>query len=569
MSGIAVHGSPSLCRDPRAYVLAALALVVYLPAIWWGLPMATSAETIRGWDVDGVTGMSTLAEIHNLVSGGSEDWFVAYPLFHYLVLGLFYAPYLAWLWITGGLKQPTSDFPYGFADPVTAIAFLGGIGRVVTLTMAVGVVLAVYRSASIVWDRRAGFAAAVITMLSLPMVYRARTGNLDVPVLFWTALGVVVLAAIAVRGFTVRRAILVGVLAALSTATKDQAYSGWVGAIAVLFILHWRGLLPTPEGGAGRLWKAPLALVLSGLVCYAVAGGFAIHPHRFLAHVHFILTYKEARFAFPETNLQRSRDLGGLLQLGRDIAWTTCVAIGVPAAMMALAGIVQDRKSRFLWLLGGMAAGYLLLVMIPIAHMQLRYSLLLVFLLSFPAGSWVTRAFFRGDRARVLAGAGAVLALGWLGANAFNLTYQMWRDARYEAGNWLARNLSRGLVVGFYGDKGQLPAIPEGVRVERMVAREVKLAKAPVDVLLVVPDYTSPPGFERSLFLPESDYTSLVNGKLPYELAARFEVAPPWGGRFPFVNPPVQVFVRSGLPVTGTQVHSPAPSETIPSTPDA
>ena len=57
-----------LIKDRVALGLAAVALAVYLPAIWWGLPVATSGDTIRGWDVDGIAGIGPLAEFHNLFS---------------------------------------------------------------------------------------------------------------------------------------------------------------------------------------------------------------------------------------------------------------------------------------------------------------------------------------------------------------------------------------------------------------------------------------------------------------------------------------------------------------------
>lgn len=536
---------PEICRDRWAWILVALCLCTYVPAMWWGLPTATSAETIRGWDVDGIGGISPLTEFHHLVFGGGEDWHVVYPLFHYLVLGIFYAPYLVWLKLTGGLGTPGAEFPYGFADPVGAIAGFSMISRFVTLGMATGTVLAAYAAAKIAWNRRAGIVTALIVMLSLPMVYRARTANLDVPVLFWTALGVVALAAIAARGFTVKRAVLVGLFAALATATKDQAYGGWIGAILVLFVLHWRGWLPELGEGRRSFWVAPLAVIVAGLVSYAIAAGLAFRPSRYFAHVHFILTYEEARFAFAETDLKRGRDLVGFLQLARDFAWTTAYAMGLPAVLLAVLGWVKARGSRFLWLLGGMGAGYLLLVMVPIAHMQLRYALLLVFLLAFPAGCWVSAAWEQSGSGRWLARAGVALAVLWLGVNAVSLTSQMLRDTRYVAGQWLQTHLQPGQTLGFYGDKGQLPPIPPGIEVRRLYGDEVDLATAPVDVLLVVPDYTSPPGFERSLFLPAADYEALIAGELPYTRAVRLEVSPPWGGRFPFVNPPVQVFLRS------------------------
>lgn len=540
-----------LIKDRVALGLAVAALAVYLPAIWWGLPAVTSGDSIRGWDVDGITGIGPLTEFYNLFFHANADWYVVYPLFHYLLLGVCYAPYLAWLWLTGGLETPISVYPYGLKDPATSIAIFAVIGRTLTLCMAVGTVLAVYRAASIVWNRRTGVVAALIAMLSAPMVYRARTGNLDVPVLFWTALGVVVLAAISMRGLSIRRAVWLGAFAALATATKDQAYGGWVIAILVVMLLHWRRILPSTGALTDRLWKAPAAIVLSGIVVYAVASGFVLNPDRYLAHMRFILSYEEARFAFEESGLQRGRDFLGFAALGCDIAWTTILAMGIPAAAMAVAGIWSNRKTPFIWLLAGMGVGYLVLVLVPIAHMQFRYALLLAYLLSFPAACWLCSACQESCLYKVLARVGGSIALACLLASAYNLSYQMWCDARYEAADWLADNLMPGQRVGFFGDKGQLPAIPEGVLVERLdggPSASANLQSASVDVLLIIPDFTTPAGGERSLFLPKSDYAALGAGAFPYALVACYKKAPPWGGRYPFVNPPVQIFARSRSP---------------------
>ena len=379
------------------------------------------------------------------------------------------------------------------------------------------------------------------------MVYRARTGNLDVPVVFWTALGIVVLAEISMRGLTVHRAIWLGGFAALATATKDQAYGGWVVALIAVMAFHWLRMLPS-EGSSAERWKASAALLVSGSVAYAVASGILLHPGRYLAHMEFIVNYEEARFAFVETGLERGRDLLGLTLLVRDIAWTTIVAMGIPAAAMALAGTWSGRKTPFIWLIGAMGVGYVTLVMVPIAHMQPRYALLPAFLLSFPAAYFICTAWHGPRLRRLLACLAGGLALAWMFAGAINVTYQMWFDARYAAGDWLSMNLIPGQRLGFFGDKGQLPAIPEGIAVERLDGGESALPglrRAPVDVLVIIPDHTTPIGGERSLFLPSEAYAALSDGDLPYRLAAHFETAPPWGDRYPFVNPPVRIFERN------------------------
>ena len=536
-----------LWSDRTALALAALAVTVYLPALWWGLPVATSEAGIRGWDVDGVTGISVLAEFHNLLVEAKSDWYVAYPLFHYVVLGIFYAPYLAWLMVTGGLT-PESAYPYGFSDPVTSLAVLAIIGRLVSMLMATGTVVAAYHAARIVWDRNTGFLTGLLVMLSGPMIYRARTGNLDVPVLFWTSLGVVVLALIATKGFSVKRAALLGVFAALSTATKDQAYGGWVAVIAMLMLMHWRALLPSPDQSNVSWWKSPAVLILVGLAVYAIANGIFLSPDRYLAHTQFILTYEEARFAFPELDLERAKSVAGFALLAYEIAAMVVFAVGPPVALAAIVGLlVPAGNNRFLWLLAAMLFGYVVLVIAPIAHVQYRYALLPGFLLAFPAAHWLVTMFRRRGFQAAVGGIVGTLAIGYLICVGGILTYQKLFDARYDAGRWLASHMKPGQKIGYFGDRGQLPRLPVGINVVQMLGEagdKDKLTSGELAAVLVIPDYTAPESGERSLFMPKDTYLGLQNGDLPYGLAARFETPAPLGIRFPFVNSPVRIFVH-------------------------
>ena len=453
--------------DFAALVLGGLALLVYAPAIGWGLPAVTGGDVIRGWDVDGISGMGPLAEFYNLLVGPTPEWYVVYPLFHYLLLGLCYVPYLGWLWLSGGLASPSSVYPFGFEDPGGSIAILALIGRLLTLVMAVGCVLSVYRAATIVWDRPTGMVAGFVAMLSGPMVYRARTGNLDVPVLFWTVLGIVVVAKVATQGLTVRRAAWLGAFAALATATKDQAYGGWLPALLAVSALHWYGHLPGPGLRGAARWKAPAAVVASGVVVYAVAGGIVVWPDRFAAHLNFILTYEEARFAFEELGLRHGRDAIGLLLLLRDVIWASVLAMGPPAAAAAILGVTtRPRADAFIIVLLSMGLGYFALVMVPIAHMQFRYAVLPVVLLAFPAAHGLVVGWRAAGWRRTLSGSMIVLGVVWLLAGAGNLTYQMYFDARYSAANWLAEHVEPGQSIGFFGDKCSAPGfLDSGLKV--------------------------------------------------------------------------------------------------------
>ena len=327
-----------------------------------------------------------------------------------------------------------------------------------------------------------------------------------------------------------------------------QAYGGWLPALLAVSALHWYGHLPGPGLRGAARWKAPAAVVASGVVVYAVAGGIVVWPDRFAAHLNFILTYEEARFAFEELGLRHGRDAIGLLLLLRDVIWASVLAMGPPAAAAAILGVTtRPRADAFIIVLLSMGLGYFALVMVPIAHMQFRYAVLPVVLLAFPAAHGLVVGWRAAGWRRTLSGSMIVLGVVWLLAGAGNLTYQMYFDARYSAANWLAEHVEPGQSIGFFGDKGQLPGVPPGVSVEQLSGGAMSarsLAAAEVDVLLVIPDYSSPPDTAHSLFLARSAWQGLREGAFPYALAASFETPPPWGLRYPFVNPTVRIFLR-------------------------
>src|SRR5690349_9907822 len=92
--------------DPAALALPAFvfaaALFVYTRSIGWGLP--SGDET---WAADAIKPSAPLAvAFHNFGHGWNSGWFwFKYPPLHAFILCALYAPYLAWLWATGGLTR--------------------------------------------------------------------------------------------------------------------------------------------------------------------------------------------------------------------------------------------------------------------------------------------------------------------------------------------------------------------------------------------------------------------------------------------------------------------------------
>jgi hypothetical protein len=542
--------------DRTAWVIFGLAVLLYAPGLLWGLPYATSEVTIRGWDVDSIAGIGPLSELHNLIVEPRAGWYYAYPLFHYLVLGLAYAPYMAYLWLTGGLVSPSAVYPYGFADPVRALAMLAFIGRSVSVLMGAGVVVGAYLAARTIWNRTTGILAAVAMMLCGPLVYYAHAGNLDVPVLFWLSMCVYAGARIIKLGLTVRRAIGFGILAAVAVATKDQAYGALVPAVGFLIVMHLADSR-TRASAAVSAWRPPIAMVLAGIVSFAVANGIVFRPSRFINHVKFLLDFEQTFVNVVNfEGVVRAKTLGGYMLVIQDVMVALYQSLGPVMLLAAVAGLVATwQRNRFVWFVAAMLVGYLVLVIAPIRHMHYRWAMMPALFLVFPAARILALGLEAGGARRMIAMAATVAGIGWLGAWALDMRYQVWKDARNAASEWLAQNARPGDKVGFFGSVGQLPRIPRDVMpvsIESDSASRL-LRDSGVRLVLVIPDYSSQggDGIERSRYLPESTYDELLNGSLGFQRVAQFKTTPlPVLGRsllgeIPWVNPPVQIFERT------------------------
>jgi hypothetical protein len=544
--------------DPAAWWLALAALVAYAPGVWWGLPHATSEAGKHGWDVDGIGGIVTLSELHNFFVEAKPDWYVVYPPFHYLLLGCIYLPYLAWLWLTGDFTNPSASYPWGFSNPVAVVAALSFVARLVTLAMAAGTVVATYLTGRLVWDRTTGILAALAVMLAHPMFYYSRTSNLDVPVLFWMALGFWIAAKMLRGGATIRLGIWLGAAIALAVATKDQAYGPWAAGSIMLLFLCYRQAARQDRPWSWRPW---LVVPASAACVYAVAGGVLLSPYRFAAHVRFLADFTdEAPIVQQLPEVLRPLTLEGVWILARENAAALVEAVGPVLPIMALVGFFVSRKSAFIQVIAAAVLGYLILVLLPVRHVQYRYVMFLVYALAFPSARALVWCLDRPAPVRAIAAALFVAAGVHLGARGTDLTYQMIFDARRDAGAWLAAHAEPGTRLAYFGLLDQLPALPPGLVVMQTSADtsvEAQWVPNRPDLVLVSPDFSSSPGMTRSLLLPEEVYQRLQDGSIGYRQVARFMTEPLFGGPltyFPYVNSPVEIYART---TTNSQTEAP------------
>jgi hypothetical protein len=540
-------------RNREVLIVGLLALLIYLPAIWWGMPHATHPLGVHGWDLDAVTGLLTLSEMHNLVVQPKPDWYLAYPLFHYLVIGVSYLPYLIFLCLTGEISQFSDQYPFGLRDPLTTLRHLTLIGRGITLLMATGTVMSVYLTALTVWDKKTARLAALAVALPTPMVYYARVGNLDVPVLFWTSLTILFMARSLKMGLTARRAFWIGVFAALAVATKDQAYGALVVGLAMTVVFHLRQ--KDEAAKTFRQWNSPLIMGFTGLFVYAAASGLLTNPSRFFGHLWFIRNYDKTFFNVIHLDILRPQTVGGYAALTFDVFKELFISVGPILLLAGFIGLaVSWRASAFTKILAAMLIGYIILVIFPIRHMQFRYVLFPVLVFAF----FIARAAALGLLQRKWAAAATFVALiagfGWTGLRAIDLTHHMIHDARYEAGCWFYQNIDPGDEVVFFTSQNILPNLPEGtvgIRLMNDPAAEEKIVREQARFVIVQPDFSSDFGSDRSHFLPESIYHRLNDGSLGYKKVASFKTPGLFTGFFLdlplvspgyIVNPPVKIY---------------------------
>lgn len=546
--------SRSVRRSLRLPLLIALtAALFYLPGVWWGVPRPTNALQIHGWDVDAVTGVLTLSELYNLLLHPQPDWYVAYPLFHYGLLALVYAPYMGYLWLTGGLSTPTAAFPYGMSDPAGAIATLTVLGRLVTVLMASGVVVAAYQTGLTVWNGRAGVLAALAAALAGPMAYYSSTGNLDVPALFWCSLALLIMAKILTEGWSRRRAVTLGLVCALAVATKDQAYAALAPGFVALCLLAPAGAAPSlVSAGGGPTWPARLRYAalaaVAGTVAYVVAGAIWLSPGRFIAHLNFIRDFQNTFPHVFKLHLMRPRTVEGSALLVGDMAQAMSEALG-PLAILAVMGLaLLWRTSPFVRLLAIMAGGQMVLAVFPIGHMQYRYTMFPAYAAAFLVVAAVIRAGQSGRLVRLAAMAVLVIGLAWLGFKAVDLAYEQARDARYDAGAWLVEHGRPGDVVAYFGANDQLPFLPAGLAPLPIVDGEncfEDVRSGAARFVYVAADWSSEPDMSCSRFLPGDVLAGLQDGVLGYRLAAVFETRPLLPARqryYQIINPPIEIF---------------------------
>ncbi|MBI3661679.1 MAG: glycosyltransferase family 39 protein [Acidobacteria bacterium] len=527
-------------KDVRiAVVFAAIAIAFYLPGINWGLPAGDRAGMIRPWGVDELGPMGPLAETYNVLTR-AELGNPQYPMFHYFVIVTFYAPYLLYVLLTGGFVHPSGAYPFGFADPVTAIQTLTRIARGVSVLAGAGTVVLAYFVGKSLWDRMTGCVAATLVMASYSMSYYSRMSNTDVPAMFWMGVVLLLLVTTFREGLTRRRAVGLGIFAALAIATKDQNVGVLLFYVPAIVWAHLRQ--PAKEGAAtlgARLAPLLVGGVVSGAL-YAVASGLLLWPAKFFSHLHFIRYGSMKLRSYFHYDLT----LNGLAGLFQELGTYLVESTGWLALLAALIGMALCwRRERWKLLLLLEIPSLLLIVVLPVRYLAIRFLIPWVFLLA----CFAARGFVAGLRSerrviRVAAAVALVAACAGLVARDADVVYLFWNDPRYAAAEWLQRNVPPGsriecfINLNNHPAENLMPRLPRGVTLE-------SIKSLPQARWVMTSD---PNDFDYRFFAAPRIYNGMLDGSLGYEPVASFRTRSLF--EHPSlelqINPRIRVFAR-------------------------
>ncbi len=551
----------------RALVLALATIVLNAPFVGWGAPHATGPDRTLTFATDDVLPLGPLAEMHNTFVESKPDRNYAYPWWHYFVLAGAQSPYLGWLLATGGMDSPTPEYPFGLADPVTALFVLTVIGRLVSVVMAGGIVACAYSFSRTLWGETAGWIAGLLALSNPWIAYYARTGNLDVPALFWTALGLVAFAHVLRSGFSPRRAAWLGAFAGIAMATKDQALAIFLPLAVVLLLPRFS------RDPGGRYSPRPVLVgLLVSLGAFAVCTGMLVDPMRQITHIE--------RLFFDQRSLTASHLYWNHVELSPagvvGLAVGFCRALAEALTPLGLAASVIG----LLLLLRGPSRG-------SVVQASIALPVLVTFVLLTLATGIVVRRYlvplvFPLDAlaafalATVIAGRRRLLGLGVVagvvilrGSQTVDLTFGQVRETRTAAAAWIAENARDGDRLEYFGHNQKLPALPAEISSRRILGRgaewEGETGHGPSvlaylassdgpELVIVVPDWTSRPGMLRSQDCPPEVFTALEEGTTGYRRVAEFPARHLFSGPFsrpvldsPSVGPPVRIYARDDV----------------------
>lgn len=492
-------------------VVLLLSATLNLYQIQWGLPIAPG--TPLGWATDGVAPLGPLVYAKRTFVDGS--WSHKYPAFHFIVLSIAYAPYVAYLVLTGQFGRPTDSWPYGLANPVQALSMMILLARLVSAAMGTAMVCLIYLMTRRLGGPTAGLFAALIVALSFPLIYYAHTSNVDVPYLFWFTLALFFYVRL-LQEDRLRDAAYVGAGMALAIATKDQAYGLLPGLPLGLIWYRMRNAQPFP-------WR-PLVLALGVFVgVYALAANLVNNWSGFLRHVDYIIGPGSVPYQqFPRTLMGQ---LGLLFRTISHSAWSVNIPLFLVCAAGIVWGLLRWRPITIVLLLPGVL--YYVTFIGVVSFVYPRYVLPFVLIGAIFGGLCLQRLWSAERPLALVARPAIAILFAYSLLYGTSVDWLLYHDPRYQAEQWLRHNVRPGTDVEAFGPAQYLPRFPESLQVRRVMldgyVEDAFRQRMPEYVLLTWAYYRRITEDDKQDYDQEKLFEHLWNGHLGYRISADFK----------------------------------------------
>ncbi len=544
-------------RSVDRYLLAILGLSLLLNSwhLTWGLPNGN-----QSWAADAIGPVTALGVARRTFGGWNSGWFYfKYPPAWPLIMVLSFLPYLGLLYMTGGWTRPSSQYPYGFADPERTLFVLTMTGRGVAVCGGVALVALAYGIALRLFDRATARWSAFLTATSYPLVYYSHTTNLDISYCAWLILALYA-AVVASRSTRPLPWAALGAAAALALATKEQGFAFLLPLPFLLWAARARA-----TGWASLLGRPTWVMLATGLAILLLANNAVMNPMGFVGRIAYLLGQPlagvSARLAPVEFSLWKGAKewlyLGQLWD-GLESSFGTVLLMLVGLGAVA----VCRRPGAAAWLLLPVAALYYLSLR-GLELIALRY-LLPVLVIGCILAAVPLAALWRAARRPLARAAGAslLLAVGALSlARAVELDWLLQSDARYQAEVWMAAALPPGTRAEVYQKPAFVPRLRPpvvGAHVPLAERNLLGLAARRPDVIVTssashksithrwAADWRETRDMLEAEPAAEVFLASLQAGRLPYRVAATFQQNPRvLRNRITSLAPEIRIYVRN------------------------
>jgi hypothetical protein len=541
--GAAAVGPPKRQSAIHLAILLVLGLALNLYGIDWGLP-----NGIYDWSNDSVAPLEPLAYAKRMLF--REPWTSRYPPFHFMVLSGVYAPYVAHLYLTGGLRQPTEDYPYGFADPEVSLMNLTLLARLVSAVMGVGLVVVSYLTVKRLYGARSGLIAGLLVATSYPLIHYAHNANVDVPQLFWTALALYSFVGL-IQTYERKYYILLGTFAALAVGTKDSIYALFIGLATVVLafhVIHLRRSAPA----AGWLTAAANRHLLYGLAAFVLALVVVFNLpwnwQGFEDHVRLHLRRSVVGSPVIRTS---SSPVEGELTLMASHARLLYEVNVAPLFLLLVAGLgyCLVKSPAIAWSVVALVATYYAFFLRLQGAHALRYVLPVYLLLIWPAAKLAGDALRRGPWQRGIVTAALALVFGYGVLQGLTVGMLYGRDPRYAVEAWMRQHLPPGTKILGVTPRYTLPRFPPDARVTHRGISFYSDLIAAADIGDVDPDYVVI-GMSIPRRRERPEVVERFFRERGYRQYREFRASlPPFGREVPdlhSINPRIVVFARAG-----------------------